>query len=414
MITLTVNTQKLFSKGMFGTTESLEDKNVKVFYYRVVIVTKTGRTICSVPVSRRNRNKENIFIYGQKEMIGEKHRHEKFVCVDLDNDRNIKVDVHLYKICKHKNLMRIGNNRMITPDTSDSDDISVFKICTCNSQKTSSSGAFTINHTETYGTLNAEKEIKLAGKENNSILWYTQRHFYLSSQFSISNESERLLTERILLSTQIIENDFMLDYVKNFGNAMSKGFVTYVGDTAFDNTEKNADFGDCALESTTFGDCEDFAHFYSRSFHLLFNINRVMGIKSPIDGYKPVIYICRIKQGGELIYHSTMLLLPQKKNPNTPVISFEVTCPDASCIVLNDHPHYKNGGHVQGHREIEKRKGIDREMARQRAEKDRFYKWHVESYVLLDAHVRWVLERSDHANIHTLDQDLFFENASPY
>lgn len=151
---------------------------------------------------------------------------------------------------------------------------------------------------------------------------------------------------------------------------MIKKRLEYQNDVSFYSIKNSTDAGDSLIEQSRVGDCEDFAHFFMRNFTMiqlygkfLDPVNKCMQLIYKY--YKPWFYICKIKMNGVIQFHCTMLLVPS--NEKLYSISFEVTNPNKSYIVDS--------------------KDSD------------FFKWHVESYLLMNPRVIIEINNDDILNL---------------
>lgn len=193
--------------------------------------------------------------------------------------------------------------------------------------------------------------------------WFTQGGFYGSSHVSSNNAIQMLDLEDIFVKYRkrcARNTKSLVDLVVEFGEIVKEGLI-YKEDYTFSSPSNPDDAGDSQLEISKFGDCEDFAHFYMRTIRLMmWTYGLVFTENSPMyklweefaRNYIPMVYIGKVKIKGQVDYHSTMLLIPV--DGTHPTISFEVTNPKRS-IVLDS---------------------VERV--------EEFYKWHIESYFLVD------------------------------
>jgi len=174
-----------------------------------------------------------------------------------------------------------------------------------------------------------------------SPLWYTQKSFYGTSHVTGSNSLQFIDYKDIIknfLNPHGCEHfESLKDMMIMFAKIMHRGIV-YKADYRFDLPTTVDDFGDASIETSTWGDCEDMAHFYMRIIRLLIDIypwfcsagSRIHEYCTTLrNHFTPVISICRIVVHGKKEYHSTMIMLPSTASGKKP-FSLEVTAPEKS------------------------------------------------------------------------------------
>lgn len=185
--------------------------------------------------------------------------------------------------------------------------------------------------------------------------WFTQKAFYGSSHVTGSNALQ------FIDYKDIIKNFFgphkcskfltVVELVKTFATILHRGIV-YKSDYRFELPNTLDDFGDASIETSTWGDCEDMAHFYMRTLRLLCDMYPYCCEKGSAmyelctdfkKHYTPFVMICRIEVHGRLEYHSTVMILPTEGSGLKP-ISLEVTSPDKTydLSIAEDLKEYKD------------------------------------------------------------------------
>jgi hypothetical protein len=277
----------------------------------------------------------------------------------VDNEEPI--EIHLYKYLKIGN--ELGMERITTLDSQDE---AIFKI---NFHKHRKIDFLTFHEAPPKKSDYFSPIDRLRIKDTIvSPYWKTQRDFYSRLHKSLNMEIQRENYER-LLRFYDHSNEMnilgLVDFFTKWGKFMEP--CAYRSDVEWFDKRKYTDKGDAAIESTKKGDCEDFAHYYIRMFYLMlktykfFNIPKIAKFCDSLKkNYHPYVYICKIIVTDERTgkqeeqYHSTILILPMKKLPHNPVVSFEVTNNDEHSIVISP--------------------------------KSSFYKWHLDSYFLVDSY----------------------------
>jgi hypothetical protein len=169
--------------------------------------------------------------------------------------------------------------------------------------------------------------------------WCTQKRFYGDCHITTSNELQFWDLKEIYADFfQIHKNDNfekLTDVLKLFGKIISKDII-YKNDYKFENPVDIGDFGDSKPEMSGWGDCEDLACFFMRTFRLLCAVYKwgclpdsslSKNIEILVNCYTPLVSICRIFVCGRSEYHSTLLFIPTTES-GLKTLSFEVTSPD--------------------------------------------------------------------------------------
>jgi hypothetical protein len=178
------------------------------------------------------------------------------------------------------------------------------------------------------------------------IRWKTQRNFYKTCSVTDNDMVHRENIERVVtfLKTYRGPANDVIHFVREWGKFVSKGRFNYQHDTSFTRSGSGSDQGNSCIELSTIGDCEDFSHFYRRAFVTLFSCGKLIpgvdiaSLNTLIEHYTPFVFICRVKLGGQLPFHSTMILM--SSSPEHKTISFEVTSPAKSYYI--DDKDYKS------------------------------------------------------------------------
>lgn len=279
------------------------------------------------------------------------------------------IHVNIYIVTREDNI--IGITRRIS-EGSERQDEPVLKI----DQDFNNNAKMKVQTFNSPQVFEETTELKIYDGKYSSPIWYTQRNFYSTCHYDATIEAqEKNLTKVVnyligASKKKTFEN--VLELLLHFGMAITKR-IHYKGDTEIGNPRKSNDRGDSKVEFTHRGDCEDFAHYYMRMIRLLMECHDKVNISTESQVFKlvkymklnyvPLVYICRVKIHGSLQYHATMLLV--RKSEGVQNISFEVTDPKDK-----EYSMYIYGGDST------------------------FYKWHVESYFLVDANFITRIEHS--------------------
>jgi len=179
--------------------------------------------------------------------------------------------------------------------------------------------------------------------------WLTQRAFYGSAHVSANTAVQRmqydLLFRRVYRAVERLRFKTPIDFVKAFSRLAIRR-IPFVNDRDFANPDRAVDVGDPEIEVSGGGDCEDYAHFFMRLMRLMYATYNTpgAGIAPGSDAFKhaetlaqqyvPLVCICKVKLGGSVQFHSTMLLVPRDHSAH--VLSLEVTSGGRS-LDLGDH-----------------------------------------------------------------------------
>lgn len=375
-----INVKKILSSILPKSLKE-EDKHVK-FYY--LVFRQANRDVIRIPFFRQYKE-ITFYLFKTNQKIPPKLL-TKSLFERLYNDTD-DVFVHVYKFMSFGDSV-LGMDR-IKGKNSSSQDVSVLKI-NVKTKKNINSDFIRCTWLPELKSNVFEPVNSLDIYENNpeSPAWKTQRNFYSLLHKSYNMELHRLNCEKTVSFLKSFSNhNFanILDFVTKWSEFMMP--CDYVPDTNWFDNRQLDDKGDAAIESTKKGDCEDFAHYFTRMFYVLIEIFEYIITKNNSSykicnilktNYKPFVYICRVKIYGKnneinFDYHSTMLLLPIKKLRFNPVISFEATNPNSHCIV---------------------------------GKKSDFYDWHIEHYFMVDKNHICRFDKSEFMNIENLSLEV--------
>lgn len=350
-----LNPSKLFD-GHTLPISTAKDPNV-LFYD--VVLRQNNVDLIKLPITKSS-SLTNFLIYDTDEKIPRElitHSNKPIVC---RANNSSKIQVYIYKVVD-VSTDTVGYIRRISEQSKTQDEATLSFDPKCKNSYINK--GFVVHYND--DKIEPFERIisaRISIDNRHSPCWFTQREFYGTSHTSCNNDIQRYDLEDIIKVYGKINKTYssMLDMVVEFGETIRHGLV-YKGDTSFSSPWVNSDYGDAMIESSKFGDCEDFAHFFMRMFRLAMWTYGVV-FKSNTDmhkmwaefssNYVPLVYICKVLINGHSEYHSTLLLVPQ--DSSHPTISFEVTNPKKS-IILDSEENIKE-----------------------------FYRWHTNSYFLVD------------------------------
>lgn len=358
---------KFFDGTLLPVSRSKEHDSVE-FY--CIVVRQAGEDIVRVPFKFEGNKTIQLHLYLVNTVIPNSHvasmNHVRLV------HTSYPMEIHLYKFVRPSKDV-LGMQRIISDDSS-IQDTAIFVKKNIQDHSLVNNKYYTLRWVpqSAQDILHPINCIDIYENDpTNSPSWNTQRNFYRKMHESMNMELHRLNCEKtinFLRKEQTFSS--MLDFITKWSVFVNP--CEYVPDTKWFDKGVNDDRGDAAIESTKMGDCEDFAHYYSRMFYLLIQLFTLINDTNQhtktfcklLVHYRPFVYICKIKlDSSRYDYHSTMLMLPREKIAHTPVISFEVT---------NNYKHVV----------------MDNKLGE-------FYKWHVEHYFVVD---RYHMARLDVKN----------------
>ena len=188
-------------------------------------------------------------------------------------------------------------------------------------------------------------EMDIESKENDRK--YESDYFILTADFWHFTQCASNLELNMIDLKKILAYSRKENYNTESLACMASEFAKYVSRNLFYKNDEaflmgssgEVDCHDIKLEISSFGDCEDFTHFFLRIFNLMFCVCDYFFVKDTKllkmwitlrNHYNPFAYICEIQTNKGKAYHSTFLLIPKKKSTNYKVISIEVTNPSAT------------------------------------------------------------------------------------
>lgn len=346
---------KKFFNGRILHISTTNDPNV-LFYD--VVMRQNNKDLIKFPITKVSES-ITVFVFNENEKINSEyliHSNKPVVC---RADFKSPMEIYIYKVVDvNENVVgyirRIGELSKVQDDP-----ILVFSLTENKSYLDNSVKANYIEGRETFEPITS---VKVSLDQRSSPSWFTQREFYGTCHTSSSNEVQRFDLQDIIKNYAKNAKSYKttIDMITEFGNLIRQDIV-YKGDTSFSSPFKSSDYGDAMIESSKFGDCEDFAHFFMRMIRLMmWTYGVVLKEKTPLfaiwedfaANYVPLVYICKVFINGHSEYHSTLLIVPVDASHS--VISFEVTNPSKS-ICLDKENNIKE-----------------------------FYQWHKEHYFLVD------------------------------
>lgn len=339
----------------------VEDKGVK--FYNVVFRSE-NRDLIKLAFDKNDDSVEGTFVEKEEEVSKSLLNDSMKATYAKLDQYDPEIHVYLYKVYVDKDIARgttlVGYTRRIGPHSEQ--DIPVLYIDVMNPTKIDGDAkkAFLVRvlqekqkRYEPIGVLHTSNVNPLSPR------WYTQKPFYGQSHVTGSNELQFFDYKDIIKNFyhphECDSFSSIKELLKTFAIILHRGIV-YKSDYKFNAPNSVDDYGDASIEMSTWGDCEDVAHFYMRTIRILCNTFKYnCDVESSMykycsklkKYYTPMVMICRIEVHGQLEYHSTLMLIPTKESGLKP-ISLEVTAPEKTYDlgIESDLKEY-NDWHVQ-------------------------------------------------------------------
>lgn len=333
-----------------------DTNNHAILFYELVLKNEENKAILRLPFSKKSKPYQTIELFSNKETIPEtKMKYSSHPRV-LRYDKDKEYSFHLYKVLSFDDISHISYVSRITPETSVSQDMPL-ATCLLVTENIEKLGFVSkvISHTSSQKEFTPVDQITINGR----LQWLTQRKFYGTSHItgddSVHRDNIEIIAKKFLRGKGDHVHDVGV-FLQQFARIITNGRIKYEHDTSFSNSAISNDTGNACIELSVTGDCEDLAHYYMRMIRTLTSIYHFIAPDNKFcklleEKYVPLNYICQVRTGAGLEYHSTMLVLPYKKGEEVaPVVSFEVTNTDLIYTLPSTD----------------------------------FQEWHVASYVLLD------------------------------
>lgn len=281
----------------------------------------------------------NIHLFSSKCEIPSKFIEKSMdnTVIRLINDED-EISLHICKVMKIKEKENLcGYIRKIGLNSEQNVTIDKINLKNLNNYKLKNQIKIFLGNQE-LNTLKKKYIIKL-----KNYTWLTQKDFYNFSHSSLTNEIQSIdinLISNFFYKFKFYKFKNFKEFLICFGETVSKNMF-YKNDYQFSNPNISSDQGDCKIEISKYGDCEDFCVFFMRIFRILSQIfPYFVNIYNPSFKYclllknkfTPIVLICQIMINSNTEFHSTMLLIPrnENENENLKTISFEVTSPKES------------------------------------------------------------------------------------
>lgn len=325
-----------------------------VLYYEIV-VKNNDVTILRIPF--KNEEKWKLELYDMDDTINNNRITLSMLPHVVRFNSKYDTTFHACKIVHDIDdeegpiIKRIGYETHIKEGTSDDQDISFFTL--------SNSIPHFIEDFKSFGVekISLIDELPLHEHSFNTQYWLTQREFYSTTHVTLSNNVHR---ENIQLISDFLDKykrysfKNTLELLILLSNSLTNNRIKYKIDCKFAQYAVTSDAGNIEIETSSRGDCEDFAHFYMRIFRTLCGTYKyfIKNMDSNIynkcndlaTNYIPFNFICQVKLSRGLEFHSTMIIIPITKKLST--ISFEVTNPKKSYILPSkEYNEWHNNGY---------------------------------------------------------------------